>query len=160
MNKNNSSKKNKTFMGSKKKNKLNKTKPRTTKKKTKLNPKIGEKIIDIIETYNNAKKFNILFIICYLKIKKKIKNKIDYLTQLLQIIKQKQKIKNKNCDLKPIYDSYKDNLKELHNLKRKIEYFTYISKPIISEEELQLMIKQQSNMVDNISKLSRAIPKF
>jgi len=66
----------------------------------------------------------------------------------------------KHNELKMIYDSYKDLLKEMLNYKKKIIYLSHISKPVISEDQLKQLLKEQSDIIDNVSKVSKTLPKF
>ena len=44
------------------------------------------------------------------------------------------------------------------NFKKKFEYLNHISKPRISETQLQYMIKQQNDLMANMTKLTKDIP--
>ena len=66
----------------------------------------------------------------------------------------------KHNELKMLYDSYKDLLKEMLNYKKKIIYLSHISKPIITEQHLKGLLKEQNDIIDNVSKISKSLPKM
>ena len=123
-----------------------------------------KKILKIIDKYNHTKKINILLIKCYLDLKKQIKEKIENpirdLKILLRFLEQREDIKKKECNLNKVYKSYKEVLIDLLKLKRKINYYSYLSQPLISEDTLRKMIKQQSNIMEHVHKVSKAIPQL
>lgn len=66
----------------------------------------------------------------------------------------------KHNELKMIYDSYKEMLREMLQYKKKIMYFSHLSKPLISEKHLEGLLKEQNDIIENVSKLNEILPKM
>jgi len=66
----------------------------------------------------------------------------------------------KHHELKVIYNSYKDIMNHYLNLKKKFSYLSYISKPLIPENQLKNMVKKQEYLMSYIDNLNKKIPKL
>ena len=66
----------------------------------------------------------------------------------------------KHNELKMIYDSYKEMLREMLQYKKKIMYYSHLSKPLISEKYLETLLKDQNNIIENVSKINDILPKM
>jgi hypothetical protein len=85
------------------------------------------------------------------KINKKSENTITDLKIVLGYLK-------KHNEMKMIYDSYKELLREMLQYKKKIMYFSHLSKPLISDKQLQILLKEQNDIIDNVSKIDKILP--
>jgi len=101
---------------------------------------------DLKDNFKNYKK-NILS-----KINKNSDTTITDLKVLLAYLK-------KHNELKMIYDSYKEMLREMLQYKKKIMYFSHLSQPLISEKHLEVLLKEQNNIIENVTKMSDILPK-
>jgi hypothetical protein len=122
----------------------------------------------ILKAYLETKNAQTKYIICH----KSLKNK--YLLQIkINNDKFENKTKNtvsdikillaylkKHNELKLVYNSYKDIMKQFLQFKKKFAYLGHISKPILSAEELKHMVKQQNNIMSHVDYLSKKIPKI
>ena len=122
----------------------------------------------ILKAYLETKKAQTRYIICH----KSLKNK--YLLQIkINNDKFENKTKNtvsniklllaylkKHNELKLVYHSYKDIMKQFLQFKKKFAYLGHLSKPILSAEELKHMVKQQNNIISHVDYLSKKIPKI
>lgn len=64
----------------------------------------------------------------------------------------------KHNELKMIYDSYKELLREMLQYKKKILYFSHLSKPLISDKQLQILLKEQNDIIENVGKIDSILP--
>ena len=85
------------------------------------------------------------------KINKKSENTITDLKLVLSYLK-------KHNELKMIYDSYRELLREMLQYKKKIMYFSHLSKPLISDRQLQILLKEQNDIIENVSKIDKILP--
>ncbi len=66
----------------------------------------------------------------------------------------------KHNELKMIYNSYKELLREMLQYKKKLIYFSHLSKPLITEKYLEVLLKEQNDLMDNVSKMNKLLPKL
>ncbi len=66
----------------------------------------------------------------------------------------------KHHELKVIHNAYKDVMIHYLDLKKKFEYFSHISKPLISQPQLKGMVKQQEELMKYIDHLNSKLPKL
>jgi len=85
------------------------------------------------------------------KINKKSETTITDLKIVLAYLK-------KHNEMKMIYDSYRDLLREMLQYKKKIMYFSHLSKPLISDRQLQILLKEQNDIIENVSKIDKILP--
>ena len=122
----------------------------------------------IIELYIDTRLSQNNLIDCHTKFKKKYLMKLqsnntkfnDKTNKSVSELKVLLAYLKKHHELKVIYCSYKDVLKHFIDLKKKFEYFSHISKPLISKEKLKHMVKQQENIMSYVDRLNKKIPKI
>tara|TARA_X000000950_G_scaffold279758_1_gene373052 strand:+ start:3586 stop:3975 length:390 start_codon:yes stop_codon:yes gene_type:complete len=85
------------------------------------------------------------------KMNKKSENTITDLKMVLAYLK-------KHNELKMIYDSYKELLREMLQYKKKIVYFSHLSKPLISDKQLQILLKEQNDIIESVGKIDDILP--
>jgi hypothetical protein len=66
----------------------------------------------------------------------------------------------KHNELKMIYSSYKELLREMLQYKKKLIYFSHLSKPLITEQYLETLLQEQNDLMDNVSKINNMLPKL
>lgn len=66
----------------------------------------------------------------------------------------------KHNELKMIYSSYKELLREMLQYKKKLIYFSHLSKPLITEQYLETLLREQNDLMDNVSKMNNMLPKL
>lgn len=66
----------------------------------------------------------------------------------------------KHNELKMIYGSYRELLREMLQYKKKLIYFSHLSKPLITEKYLEILLKEQNDLMDNVSKMNEMLPKI
>lgn len=86
------------------------------------------------------------------RINKKSENTITDLKMVMAYLK-------KHNELKMLYDSYKELLREMLQYKKKILYFSHLSKPLISDKQLQILLKEQNDIIENVGKIDDILPK-
>jgi hypothetical protein len=86
------------------------------------------------------------------KMNKNSENTISDLKMVLAYLK-------KHNELKMIYDSYKELLREMLQYKKKILYFSHLSKPLISDKQLQILLKEQNDIIENVGKIDEILPQ-
>ena len=86
-----------------------------------------------------------------IKFKRKTQDNITNLKLLLAYLK-------KHKELKTIYNSYKELLQLILMYRKKFQYFNHISKPLISKKDMNILIKQQNNILRDVDKLGELIP--
>ena len=59
-----------------------------------------------------------------------------------------------------IYGSYRELLREMLQYKKKLIYFSHLSKPLITEKYLEILLKEQNDLMDNVSKMNEMLPKI
>ena len=59
-----------------------------------------------------------------------------------------------------IYSSYKELLREMLQYKKKLIYFSHLSKPLITEQYLETLLREQNDLMDNVSKMNNMLPKL
>jgi len=77
-------------------------------------------------------------------------------SNLVTLLTQLKKTDNLNI----VFNSYKKILIEFLELKKKMEYFKYLSTPILSNNQLKKMIKEQDSIINHVDKLSNSIPNL
>jgi len=63
----------------------------------------------------------------------------------------------KHNELKLMYDSYKTILQQFLNLQYNLKYFANISKQIIPDDELELMVKTQNNIISYVKTMDKKL---
>tara|TARA_B110001469_G_C9628269_1_gene313861 strand:- start:850 stop:1284 length:435 start_codon:yes stop_codon:yes gene_type:complete len=63
----------------------------------------------------------------------------------------------KHNELKVMYDSYKAILAQFLNLQYNLKYFSSISKQIIPDDELELMVKTQNNIISYVKTMDKKL---
>ena len=63
----------------------------------------------------------------------------------------------KHNELKIMYDSYKTILQQFLNLQYTLKYFSSISKQIIPDDELELMVKTQNNIISYVKTMDKKL---
>jgi len=63
----------------------------------------------------------------------------------------------KHNELKIMYDSYKTILQHFLNLQYTLKYFSSISKQIIPDDELELMVKTQNNIISYVKTMDKKL---
>ena len=86
-----------------------------------------------------------------IKFRRKTQDNISNLKLLLAYLK-------KHKELKTIYNSYKELLQLILMYRKKFQYFNHISKPLISKKDMNILIKQQNNILRDVDKLGELIP--
>lgn len=110
--------------------------------------------IEMVNCHEELKNsFNIYKKKFFSKIKKKSDNTITDLKLLLSYLK-------KHNELKMMYSSYREILREMMKYKKKLIYFSHISKPLISKSHLEMLLKEQNNIIENVSKVNDMLPKI
>ena len=66
----------------------------------------------------------------------------------------------KHNELKMVYNSYKHLLKIMLNYKKKIIYFTELSKPYINDEELIMLVKEQNDIMNVVQQIGNIMPNL
>ena len=115
----------------------------------------------IMKLYIDTKKASNRYIECHKSLKEYKKNKREFNTKSKNAIGDLKLLLaylKKHNELKLVYSSYKEILKQMLNFKKKFEYLNHISKPRISETQLQYMSKQQDDLMANMTKLTKDIP--
>ena len=64
----------------------------------------------------------------------------------------------KHNEMKMIYNSYKELLREMLQYKKKIVYFSHLSKPLISDKQLQILLKEQNDIIESVGKIDDILP--
>ena len=122
----------------------------------------------ILNAYIDTKKAQKKYIICHkllknnylLKIKQnnyEFNNKTNKTVSNIKLLLAYLK---KHHELKLVYSSYKDIMKEFLQFKKKFAYLSHISKPLLSTDELKNMVKQQNTIMGHVDYLSKKIPKI
>ena len=127
-----------------------------------------DKLSEIKQLYKECKELNKMYIEChddvvdmFLDYKKKHNNKlikssdttISDLKLLLAYLK-------KHNELKMVYNSYKDILKMMLNYKKKLIYYSHLSKPLITDDQLKIMVRDQQEIMGTIEQLNKMLPKL
>lgn len=87
------------------------------------------------------------------QINKKSSNTITDLKMVMAYLK-------KHNELKMIYSSYKELLREMLQYKKKLIYFSHLSKPLITEKYLEVLLKEQNDLMGSVSKMNKMLPKL
>ena len=87
------------------------------------------------------------------QIHKKSNNTITDLKMVMAYLK-------KHNELKMIYNSYKELLREMLQYKKKLIYFSHLSKPLITEKYLEVLLKEQNDLMSSVSKMNEMLPKL
>ena len=66
----------------------------------------------------------------------------------------------KHNEMKMIYSSYKELLREMLQYKKKLIYFSHLSRPLITEQYLESLLKEQNDLMDNVSQMNNMLPKI
>jgi len=66
----------------------------------------------------------------------------------------------KHNEMKMIYNSYKELLREMLQYKKKLIYFSHLSKPLITEQYLESLLREQNDLMDNVSQMNDLLPKL
>ena len=66
----------------------------------------------------------------------------------------------KHNEMKMIYNSYKELLREMLQYKKKLIYFSHLSRPLITEKYLESLLKEQNDLMDNVSQMNDMLPKL
>ena len=85
-----------------------------------------------------------------LKIIDKSNNAITDLKLLLSYLK-------KHNELKMVYSSYKEILKLMLHYKKKLMYYTHLSNPRLSDKDLNLLLKEQANIMSLVQNVQNAM---
>ena len=93
---------------------------------------------------------------------KKIYNKkmIDKSNTAISDLKVLLAYLRKHNELKMVYNSYKHLLKIMLNYKKKIIYFTELSKPYINDEELIMLVKEQNDIMNVVQQIGNIMPNL
>ena len=95
----------------------------------------------------------------YTSYKKTILNKINTKSEsTISDLKIVLAYLKKHNELKMIYNSYKELLREMLQYKKKMVYFSHLSKPLISDKQLQVLLKEQNDIIENVGKLDLILP--
>ena len=117
--------------------------------------------MDTTKSQNNLinchKKFKNKYLILIKQNNKKFNTKADNGIRELKLLLNYLR---KHHELKVIYNSYKDVMNHYLNLKKKFSYFSYISKPLIPDNQLKNMVKKQEDLMTYIDTLNKKIPKL
>ena len=62
--------------------------------------------------------------------------------------------------MKMIYNSYKELLREMLQYKKKLIYFSHLSRPLITEQYLESLLKEQNDLMENVSQMNDMLPKL
>ena len=123
---------------------------------------------NIVKLYIDTKKSQNTLINCHKEFKNKYlilikQNNKKFNTKADNGIRELKLLLNylrKHHELKVIYNSYKDVMNHYFNLKKKISYFSYISNPLIPDNQLKNMVKKQEDLMTYIDTLNKKIPKL
>jgi valyl-tRNA synthetase len=66
----------------------------------------------------------------------------------------------KHNEMKMIYNSYKELLREMLQYKKKLIYFSHLSRPLITEQYLESLLKEQNDLMENVSQMNDMLPKL
>ena len=117
--------------------------------------------MDTTKSQNNLinchKKFKNKYLILIKQNNKKFNTKADNGIRELKLLLNYLR---KHHELKVIYNSYKDVMNHYLNLKKKFSYLSYISKPLIPDNQLKNMVKKQEDLMTYIDTLNKKIPKL
>jgi len=89
----------------------------------------------------------------FVQINQKSTNTITDLKMVMAYLK-------KHNELKMIYSSYKELLREMLQYKKKLIYFSHLSKPLITEKYLEVLLKEQNDLMGSVSKMNEMLPKL
>ena len=89
----------------------------------------------------------------FAQINKKSSNTITDLKVVMAYLK-------KHNELKMVYSSYKELLREMLQYKKKLIYFSHLSKPLITEKYLEILLKEQNDLMGSVSKMNEMLPKL
>jgi len=64
----------------------------------------------------------------------------------------------KHEELKLIYNSYKELLQLILMYRKKFQYLTHLSKPLISNDDMDILVNQQKRIMKDVDKLNGLIP--
>ena len=123
---------------------------------------------EIKELFNECKTFKTEVYKCHKELKV---NFDDYRNEMFVQINQKSTntiidlkmvmaYLKKHNELKMIYSSYKELLREMLQYKKKLIYFSHLSKPLITEKYLEVLLKEQNDLMGSVSKTNEMLPKL
>ena len=88
--------------------------------------------------------------------KKLNKNSDSTITDLKMVLAYLKK----HNEMKMIYNSYKELLREMLQYKKKLIYFSHLSRPLITEQYLESLLREQNDLMENVSQMNDMLPNL